>query len=322
MKRASIIFLTLIFSFSVIAASYAEENTEYIAAEQFYSQLAEILREKHQGDFENTTEPKAYLKSLGVLENVPYSAYGGSPVSCAEAVTLAMNAISVDKTSILKAGNGVYPENYIAAYRFLTGMRFVLLQNQNPAEIYVTSADAQILLEDVRHFAVDRLWTVPREALEQDGIFLSADTAQNMTRGEMAIGIAKALEKKEGFSYAEPDFWDVDKNSDAAQAIGGLQKIGVFNGYEDGSFRPEQEAERAEFWKTCILAAGLDTGTGEYPDYYAGMMRYWQLFGGLGNENEICRDLEGPVCFGEGMQVLYNIWYDQGNTMLNQRNKE
>lgn len=52
-------------------------------------------------------------------------------------------------------------------------------------------------------------------------------------------------------------FWDVPKDHWAFGYISELVDKGVLNGYEDGSFRPDDTVTRAEWAKIMVLAAGL-----------------------------------------------------------------
>lgn len=63
-------------------------------------------------------------------------------------------------------------------------------------------------------------------------------------------------------------FSDVDKNTIewAGEAIERLCDMGVINGYEDGSFRPDGNVTRAEFAKMLSLAFDLDSGNAVYDD--------------------------------------------------------
>ncbi len=64
-------------------------------------------------------------------------------------------------------------------------------------------------------------------------------------------------------------FWDVPKDHWAFGYISELVDKGVLNGYEDGSFRPDDTVTRAEWAKIMVLAAGLPLVYGfETPDRY------------------------------------------------------
>lgn len=70
----------------------------------------------------------------------------------------------------------------------------------------------------------------------------------NMTRAEVATMFARLMKEKmvEGQTYPTT-FSDVDEAAWYADYIGYMQRYGVINGYEDGTFRPDNTITRAEF---------------------------------------------------------------------------
>lgn len=85
---------------------------------------------------------------------------------------------------------------------------------------------------------------------------------KNITRAEAAVIFANLLEEgkntglESGISYL-----DIDKNHWAAGAIGLVSEKGLFKGYADGSFKPDQSITRAEFatvvYKFLQLTKGI-----------------------------------------------------------------
>jgi hypothetical protein len=63
---------------------------------------------------------------------------------------------------------------------------------------------------------------------------------------------------------ADAKFKDI-KNEDVSLAAEVLQSFGITNGYEDGTFRPEEKLSRAQFCKFAVMAMGL----GERIDSYS-----------------------------------------------------
>lgn len=63
-------------------------------------------------------------------------------------------------------------------------------------------------------------------------------------------------------------FDDIDQSTMdwAGDAINTLFDMGVINGYDDGSFRPDGNVTRAEFAKMLTLAFGLEAGGADYGD--------------------------------------------------------
>ncbi|MFC7685793.1 N-acetylmuramoyl-L-alanine amidase [Ureibacillus sp. GCM10028918] len=84
----------------------------------------------------------------------------------------------------------------------------------------------------------------------EDGTF---GPTKNMTRLEMAYLITSAfkLTASSDFSYA-----DMPSSSNAAKAISSVTSAGITNGYEDGTFRPNNSITRLEF--AIMLARALN----------------------------------------------------------------
>lgn len=68
-------------------------------------------------------------------------------------------------------------------------------------------------------------------------------------------------------------FWDVSKDHWAFSYIGELVDKGVLEGYDDGSFRPENTVTRAEWAKIMVLAAGLPVNDNNV--YFTDMQGHW-----------------------------------------------
>ena len=70
----------------------------------------------------------------------------------------------------------------------------------------------------------------------------------DMTRAEAAAIFARLIsEEKNEKTSGKSTFKDVDKNAWYADYVGYLVKYDVINGYNDGTFRPEDNVTRAEF---------------------------------------------------------------------------
>ncbi len=74
-------------------------------------------------------------------------------------------------------------------------------------------------------------------------------SSEPITAGQALITAGNCLD----LSYFSI-FWDVDPDSTYRKAIVRLSRNNIFNGYEDGSFRPEDFLTRAEF---CVLATRI-----------------------------------------------------------------
>ncbi|WP_236334058.1 X2-like carbohydrate binding domain-containing protein [Paenibacillus auburnensis] len=84
---------------------------------------------------------------------------------------------------------------------------------------------------------------------------------RNITRVEIASILANALADKEGGSAAA--FSDVGTGSWAAEAIAKVTKLGLMQGYSDGSFKPDQPLTRAELASLIVPLLSETAGQGQ-----------------------------------------------------------
>lgn len=88
-----------------------------------------------------------------------------------------------------------------------------------------------------------------------------------MTRGEAAAMFARLFKEYPGDNYNyHEDFSDVDENYWCYKEIAYLAEWGIINGYEDGTFKPDNKISRAEFVKIVESFEALQTGTNPYSD--------------------------------------------------------
>ena len=82
---------------------------------------------------------------------------------------------------------------------------------------------------------------------------------ENISRQDMAVMLDRALSAKEMTLNEVNDKIDFEDSSSiapyASNAVETLQKAGVINGYTDGSFRPYDNASRAE---VCAMLSKID----------------------------------------------------------------
>ncbi|WP_226618605.1 S-layer homology domain-containing protein [Cytobacillus firmus] len=78
---------------------------------------------------------------------------------------------------------------------------------------------------------------------------------KSITRGEMAFIMKKAFNYPDSYKMA---FSDVPSNKFYYSAVNALKEAAVLEGYEDGTFRPDQPITRAEF--ATLLANELNRG--------------------------------------------------------------
>lgn len=84
---------------------------------------------------------------------------------------------------------------------------------------------------------------------------------EELTREQMAVILCRAAEKS-GISFATESnltFIDTDKiNGYASEAVNKLCNQGIINGFEDGSFRPQEICTRAQMAKVIYLVRGQE----------------------------------------------------------------
>ena len=267
----------------ISAAAFAENtdetiNDENIAYAVFCDELASVMRDKHIGDYstENTDE---YLKTTGVFDNIVGLNTDGE-LRYIDAKAMLMNALSGNKAAIMQLGK--YPTGYAVAYKALFGTTED--ERNLSTDSLLTRTKSDEILRLAKRYICDKTWTTAYNAVKSSGLiepseYSGENIGRTLTRAESATIIsgvkADEISKLTEFS---PQFGGVDSENAAASAIGALPKLGIFNGYEDGTFRPDNNISILEFYKACICAADLDQyGRGEYPDRYTALVTYFDL---------------------------------------------
>jgi uncharacterized membrane protein YgcG len=95
-----------------------------------------------------------------------------------------------------------------------------------------------------------------------------------ITRAEVAAIIFRLLKKTEGYAIGGSRFADVGEGAWYARAVGYLSDMGIFRGYTDGTFKPDQSITRAEFASVVSyfdeLVRGIDNPFSDvHDDYWA-----------------------------------------------------
>ncbi|WP_415839995.1 S-layer homology domain-containing protein, partial [Paenibacillus endophyticus] len=81
---------------------------------------------------------------------------------------------------------------------------------------------------------------------------------REVTRAEFVLLLAESQGWKESEAVSVPEFTDIDDIGEWAQtAISMAVQKGMINGYEDGSFRPNQPITRAEMTQMIIRTLGM-----------------------------------------------------------------
>lgn len=90
-----------------------------------------------------------------------------------------------------------------------------------------------------------------------------------LTRAEMTCLLYRMLDdeqKRDSFVGYDCKFTDVPKYSWYYLALMNLDLLGIVNGYEDGTFRPNQPVSRAEFVVLLSRVHELEAGEKSFPD--------------------------------------------------------
>ncbi len=70
--------------------------------------------------------------------------------------------------------------------------------------------------------------------------------SEPLTRAKFAVCVYEALDLENALSHSSA-FTDVDPQAAYSKALGLLVNLGIYEGYPDGSFHPDQQLTRAEF---------------------------------------------------------------------------
>jgi len=95
----------------------------------------------------------------------------------------------------------------------------------------------------------------PVEASERDTLFTD-NKSEKLNREQAAVMLARALQLNLE-EEDDPNFKDVNKSSKSYPSIASVVSAGIFNGYSDGTFKPDQSLTRAEMAKILVVAYQL-----------------------------------------------------------------
>ncbi|MFA5792963.1 MAG: S-layer homology domain-containing protein [Candidatus Gracilibacteria bacterium] len=118
-----------------------------------------------------------------------------------------------------------------------------------------------------------------------DESYITSATVTGLSKGKTYYFELVALDSK-GKAVLSPSqeisvtpvewlFTDVSYMHDNYDAIAGLSDAGILNGYLNGSFKPEQEINRAELLKVLIEARGITPDGSKYKDCFKDVGEDW-----------------------------------------------
>lgn len=150
--------------------------------------------------------------------------------------------------------------------------------------------------------AVDKLSGLGIIAGFEDGTFRPDDT---ITRAQMAAIICRTfgLEEKAKKNMGETAFPDVPADHWASGYINAAQEAGIINGYEDGTFRPEEKVLFEQAVKMVVYALGYDFAAKDSGGYPLG---YIAAASKLGSLKGVAQPLGAPASRGTVATIIYN----------------
>lgn len=125
-----------------------------------------------------------------------------------------------------------------------------------------------------------------------------------------------------------PAFTDIGTDSPLFSAVQYLQNKGVIEGYSDGTFKPNNAINRAEFLKIVLTARGIDINTGQFqncfPDvttqWFAPYVCYAKALGyieGYNDSGYISFKPEQTINRAEAIKVLMEVFQKTGGDIMN-----
>ncbi|WP_059044476.1 X2-like carbohydrate binding domain-containing protein [Paenibacillus rubinfantis] len=159
---------------------------------------------------------------------------------------------------------GVYVEHSDGTTEFLTG------------EV-VPLANGKGLKFTVDHFSTFALVKTAEPLLLTHQAYISGypgglfKPENRITRAEMAAMLSKAVDMKE--TAEAVSFRDVPAGHWAAEAIAQASRMGLMQGYADGSFKPEQPVTRAEI--TAVAVKFMKSAAGQQATGFSDTAGHW-----------------------------------------------
>ncbi|MBB5173352.1 S-layer homology domain-containing protein [Texcoconibacillus texcoconensis] len=160
-----------------------------------------------------------------------------------------------------------FPNIKKATVRVLLGSMLVTSFAYGPVVNNVQAAEAETEVEQQTKVFTDvedgQFYTEPIEELSERGILTGYDDGtfrpgNDISRADTALILARSIDLDIENAPA-PGFTDLtDEGKYYYNAIGALEDAGIVNGYEDGTFKPDQTITRAELAKLIVEAYDLD----------------------------------------------------------------
>ena len=138
-----------------------------------------------------------------------------------------------------------------------------------------------------------------------------------ITRAESCAVIYRALTgKTASIAAGATAFSDVASNHWASGYINYCTEMGIVNGYPDGTFKPNQQVNFAEFVTMLVRALGLDTGSLSYPNGYIAVADSQKITDDL-TVSSVTQLLNRGQAAQAAYNAVFNAKYATIATMLN-----
>lgn len=147
----------------------------------------------------------------------------------------------------------------------------------------------------------------PIDKLNELGLFKGTDNGyeldKTLTRAEMCALISRILVNAEDSDEVSIDYTDVSKNFWAYKDIAKLTANGIINGFEDNSFRPDEEVTAEQLAAMLTRATGHSSLAENTDVWYESIMKLAEDYG-------ITKNVEflenSPISRGQAVTMYYN----------------
>ena len=255
------------------AGTEVKLSSNYSSAKIYYTTDGTEPTIDKNGNPQSTT--KLYDEKIILNEDVTIKAIAAinnfkniSNIETFEYKVEGVDVLITPDSGIIKAGQEVVISSERGKYIYYTtdGTEPALDEDGNPTGTTKLYEGAIVLLEDtvVKAIAVDEEgnmsviasegYTLAYDLVTDHIAYIQGDDLGNfnpempVTRAEVATIFARITIKKMNVDYSTPaSFSDVSEDDWYATAIAFMETAGIVNGYEDGTFRPNNFITRAEF---------------------------------------------------------------------------
>jgi len=219
------------------AVASDQVKTKLGSIEKAYDYISRMMPNNAPGSL-SEDEYKAVAKYILSLNGIPTD-FSDIQKHWAEKEIVALhNKKYIDGYTDSKAGTMQFkPDQFITRaefVRYLVKAKELFLSNQTESEfkdIGTNKEDRVYIITAVEYGLINGY---PDQTFRPDNTITRSEIAAILSRSEILKASIDA-----SFKDVPADYW-------AGEAIRAVQEAGLFNGYEDGTFRPDQKMTRAE----------------------------------------------------------------------------